>query len=790
MSAAITSKTGRPLPTPPRRTGRATWLGDLLSSVWFGVSLLVVLFLYCSIGSAVPQLRQQPYFEMTEFEWFHWWPFDLLIVLICLNITVVTIRRIPLRLVNAGVWMIHVGIITLAIGSVIYFTRKIEGDVPVFRRAVAMTAPDGTRAELVALPGASTSFQTSQGVYQVQVQSTHSDYTLLTGADKGRKTHAVTLMITPPAGEPFARQLLSGYPEYTEDVIPGKGRAIKTLGRALVDESFHAELEYVPATDFGVMSTWALYVREVGQAQWVERPIRGLPRYNDRIASRDWVVCDEKVALRPIDLEVPPSDQADALSEASVHVTGFLRYAELRQHWRDGGAQLNPRLELAVSGPHAQTQTFDLFAGSDSHNKLGGAIEFRWLPDASAVERLPTATESQLVFHVADPHAELTVPVTEQNVGQEAAWTDVDGTPFSFRITGVMDNFARPAGGTVSIALVELRDGEKTWTRIVADDPAATRDMPTMDGAAHAAGGGFLEPDPRIEIRYEPAGAPMIFAALPDGRLFVSAVVPGAEPLQRFVSIGEPISFDGAIQVTPTSLMLHAQADIKPYVVPLSARQRDARETFSMIRLEVTSGGTTQTQWVRYNEWALPGPEFGVGRLPYTPVVFRLRDGRQVEVLFSREREELPSPVILEEFELISHDGGFTGSNLTVRNWESHVRFLDGDQWSDEIKSLSVNDPTEDRGFWFFQSAWDAPPRNNLSGGMNYTILGVGNREGVHIQLLGCCVSVAGMIFAFYVKPIIKRRRREQAAARVGAADEMPVGNVEPEGVGEPVGVG
>ncbi len=791
MSAAITSDIGRTGSSSFRRTGPVIWIRDLFSSVWLGVALLVVLFVYCSIGSAVPTVRQRPFFEMTEFEWFHWWPFDLLIALICINITVVTVRKIPLRLVNAGVWMIHAGIITLAIGSVIYFTKKIEGDVPVFRRAIAMTAPDGARAELVALPGAKTSFSTSQGVYQAQVQSTHSDYTLLTGADKGKKTHAVTVMITPPAGEPFARQLLSGYPEYTEDVVPGKGRAIKTLGRALVDESFKAELEYVPATTFGVMSTWALYVREVGDNHWVERPIRGMPRYNDRIASRDWVISDEKInALRPMDIEVPPSDQPDALSDASVHVTGFLRYAELRQSWREGGAQLNPRLELMVSGPHAQAQTYDLFAGSASHNKLGGAIEFRWLPDASGVDRLPTASQSQLVFHVDDPHVELTVPVAEQIVGQDATWTDIEGSPFSFRITGVMDDFARPAGGTVSIAMVELTDGEKSWTRIVADDPAATRDMTSADGADHAAGGGFLDPDPRIEVTYEPAGAPMIFAALPDGRLFVSAVVPGAEPLQEFVKIGEPLSFDGSIQVTPTSLMLRAEADIKPYIVPESARQRDAREAASMIRLDVVSGGVTQTQWLRYNEWALPGPEFGVGRLPYMPVVFRLRDGRQVEVLFSREREELPSPVILEEFELISHDGGFTGSNLTVRNWESHVRFLAGDQWSDQIKSLSVNSPTEDRGFWFFQSAWDAPQRNNLTGGMNYTILGVGNREGVYTQLFGCCVSVAGMIFAFYVKPIIKRRRREQAAAKVEKADVMSVDNVEPKGVREPVGVG
>ncbi len=54
---------------------------------------------------------------------------------------------------------------------------------------------------------------------------------------------------------------------------------------------------------------------------------------------------------------------------------------------------------------------------------------------------------------------------------------------------------------------------------------------------------------------------------------------------------------------------------------------------------------------------------------------------------------------------------------------------------------------------------------------MNFTGLGIGNRHGVHMQLLGCCVAVAGMIFAFYVKPIIKRQRALQSRIRSSPAD-------------------
>ncbi|OUX03336.1 MAG: hypothetical protein CBD91_00265, partial [Phycisphaeraceae bacterium TMED231] len=126
-------------------------LFDLFSNVKFGILLLVLLFVYMSVGSAGvvypvhpnllhpdawthAQLRQWRNLEMTEFEWFHWWPFNLLMILLCVNMTVTTLRRIPLNTINLGVWMIHTGIITLSLASVYYFATKIEGDAPVARR--------------------------------------------------------------------------------------------------------------------------------------------------------------------------------------------------------------------------------------------------------------------------------------------------------------------------------------------------------------------------------------------------------------------------------------------------------------------------------------------------------------------------------------------------------------------------------------------------------------------------------------------------------------------------------
>ena len=79
----------QPEPSHPSRRGLIRGVFDLFSSVRFGIVLLVVLFLYMSVGSAGlvypihpnifhseawvhALIRQWRPFETTEFEWFHW----------------------------------------------------------------------------------------------------------------------------------------------------------------------------------------------------------------------------------------------------------------------------------------------------------------------------------------------------------------------------------------------------------------------------------------------------------------------------------------------------------------------------------------------------------------------------------------------------------------------------------------------------------------------------------------------------------------------------------------------
>lgn len=746
---------------------------DGFSNVWFGVFWAVLLFIYCSIGSALPHVRQLPALEMTEFEWFHWWPFNVLMVLFCTCLIITTLRRIPLRTVNYGVWTIHTGLIVLCAGSYYYFMTKVEGDAPVFRRRVKIEMPGlNEPAYLLALPGNEKSIAAGAAPWRFQVQSTDTEWPILSEEHKGQKAYAVNVAVQPPEGEGFVRQLLVGYPQYTEDVLPGKGRAIKSLGRKLVNEQLQLTLDYEPQEYFHQMDTWALFVRRVGEKEWTERPIDGLPRYHDRIGSRELVFTEpqDPTPLRAIDLPVPAGpSSADPLGDASVRVTGYLRYAQMQRRWREGGDRVNPVLQISVQTADPQRQSYELMAFDPAHNEaVDGNLRFLWLADSSKIDALPKDSRALVRIQVPESKVDIEVPIPPRSSG--APLTAIEGTPFSYRIVDTHDGLALAGRETpLSIAVVEVQTPEGTFRRWVADDPAHTRDLHGEGADPHAVDA--RPADPRFQMTYQPGSAPLLFAAHPGGLHFVFNG-PGGRAISRSVSQGESIEVVPGVSLRVDSYFSNAVADVRPYIVPPASRQRNAEETFAMIRLEIGSGANLQTRWLNFNQYTFEDEQYAYsGRFAFSPERFRLSSGKMAEVVFSRQRMKLPNPIALQDFALDTHLGGYSGSASTIRNYLSRLRFLREGQWTDPVE-IAVNSPTEFGGFWYFQSSWDRPSQNEPRGGMNYTGLGVGNRHGVHVQLAGCCLMVAGMLYAFYVKPVLKRRRQEQSRAKISADDD------------------
>lgn len=779
---------------------------DLFSSIWFGVILLTLLFIYCSIGSSgVPtqlwifdpaaweygHVRQWRGIELTEFEWFHWWPFDVLIALICANIIVSTIRRIPFNIINLGVWLIHGGIIVLAIGSVYYFSTKVEGDAPVHRRQVVISVPGMDEpVTMAAVPGNRIAVGRGEDGYLLQISGIDPNWELLSGEDKGKRAYKVSVRVQSKTGE-FIRELIANKPEYTQDLIRSNDpmqpftRAVNVIGKPLVDEALKLTLEYAPQEYFYLMDSRALYLREVGQTEWVQRPIKNLPRYNDYIASRDDVFQDPNDKSLPIyplrNVDVPPVDPNDPLPDVTFSVSRYLRYAfpDTRRRPAPDGP-LDPTVNVRLHTTTGESESYQLMAFHAGANMaLRGNLLFVWVDSAAALERLQRREEPAIRWTIPEADIDVVEPITQiASMNPNLEFKPIPGTDYSYRVEKFENNL-RIENREVSVAIVRIRTPQRTFDRWVFDDPSLSRDMALAEGLAQH--GAQLPLDERIVTQYMPGTHPpapiMVIAGPGEDDLAVMVTTSTGQPRFTPVKQGDEVPIVAGVQMTIDRYAARTVAETKPFVVPRERRDRNVREHLSIIRLDVpTVGGSTVSRWLQYHNYVFDRPEEVLRRSVYRPEVIRLADGREIEVIFSRARMKLPAPVVLEEFQVDTHIGGFTGRESSIMDWKSLVRFQNEDGTWGELKTVRVNNPVEHNGYWFYQAMWDPPDRGQRfegdpgSNGLNYTVLGVGNRNGVNIQLWGCCIAVFGMIYAFYVKPVIKRRRQQAVYSRVGAA--------------------
>ena len=788
---------------------------DVFSSVWTGIVLLVLLFIYSSIGSAglwLPvsvnifnfpdgwlqlHIRQYRGFEMTEFEWFHWWPFKTLIALICLTLVVTTLRRIPFKPINYGVWMIHTGIITLAIGSVWYFGTKIEGQAPILRRAVVIEVPGAAPVRLPAVPGNSVTVRSADRSYAFRIGEIDPSWEILSGDDAGKRAYAISVTVQ-DGQEFFVRQLLAGYPQYTEDMVrtdnpeQPMARAVKVLGKPLVNEDITLSLDYQPQKYFHVVDSWALYLREQGSSEWVQRPIEGLPRYNDYFADRShvWLPPDMAgVRPDPLDLLVEPLTD-DPYHNIDVRITSYLRYAFMDQRRSPGGSILDPTAVVVLRSSDGRTSRAELVALDPNQNSaLEGNLVFQWITTEEQLDTIMEVQAPALTISVPQASIEITEPVTQLSSGDpDTPFIPIEGSEFSYRVRFLQDGLTIAPGDVISVAAVEINGPDSSFLRWVCDDPRRTRDM-SMDVDAQT---GHMENqtlplDERIVMEYTPGHgpAPMTLIGGPEeSTLRLMTSFAGQEIRLQPIEIGSSIDLGAGVALVLTEYAPRPRIEVRPAIIPRSQRNRDAREQFSMIRAEVNYQGAMQAVWLPFHMFTFQDAGHSLPRMGFQPTVVHLPDGKHMELIFGRRRLELPAPVVLEDFVMDTHVGGFTGQAVSVLNWSSLIRFQTQDDWGEQLH-VSVNSPQEFGGFSYFQSQWDPPDPQSNYRGLNYTVLGVGNRHGVNVQLAGTCLAVLGMIYAFYIKPVIKRRRQQAVYARV-SAERAASKRAQPTGAPEP----
>ena len=750
----------------------ALTLIDLFTTVWFGIVTLILLFIYCSVGSsgapisfaiweptAWVNLREMRGLEMTEFEWFHWWPFKWLVAILCLNMSIVTIRKIKLNILTIGVWTIHSGVIVMVLGCMVYFSQKIEGDVLVSRRVVEIQVPGGKPVSMVATPANSIMIDgTSYTITDI-----NPSWELMSGDDAGALAYTVTVSVQGPE-QSFLRQLIADYPEYTEDIVQGDdpgqpmSRAKNTLGRALVDESLQMSLQYDAKDQFFVTQSGAIYLRELSKdgaplTPWIERPINNLPRFNDYIAGYDdiWFAGNTTPELHPLSIQVKPAESDPVASNFIVN--SYLRYAFMESRTTSGGEELFPTIWVTLQKGNEAVQSVEMYAFDPNSNTADSSLmTYRWLGSEEELYGLEKTLLPAINATIADTEHAIKLTPSEE-------FQQIGNSEYAYKIKSVQNNL-NIGGRVVSLAIVELRHGDKTWERWVFDNPSMNRDV--IEGAQHEhSSAKFI--DDEIKMTYSAGAAPItIVGGIEDNSYRLLTTINGDTPTSALLVVGEPFPLTEDVTITIDRAETRTFSDTRPMVVPAPQRDPSASNMYSMIRVIIPSNEGTVSTWLPYHHYAFESPKELVRRFQYKPTILNLPNGKNIEMMFSRQRRGLPTPVALKAFEVDSHLGGFTGSTSSILNWRSVVTFLDG---TDSALEVSVNDPKAYGDFWFFQSQWDPP--DNASQGLNYTVLGVGNRHGVFPMLLGCCLTVAGMIWAFYVKPMIKRKRQQSVYAEV-----------------------
>src|SRR5439155_14967439 len=118
---------------------------------------------------------------------------------------------------------------------------------------------------------------------------------------------------------------------------------------------------------------------------------------------------------------------------------------------------------------------------------------------------------------------------------------------------------------------------------------------------------------------------------------------------------------------------------------------------------------------------------------------------------------------------LIPYPGGDTSTRSLMLDFRSTLRVEDPTTGESSTEVAHMNNPVYfGSGSWlFFQAAYDGDERH-------WTILGVGNRPGVRIMILGCIMIVSGVLYAFYAKPIIIRRMKAKALANAASKRPKP----------------
>lgn len=725
-------------------------------------------------------IRRLPGLEMSELEFYSWWPLRAMLFLFICNMVVATARRIEFCFKNIGVLTVHTGIVTIALGSIYYAGLKREGDTILFSGTPAANGePTPGRPQ-------STFFDNTEVALYVRQDGLWEQRPM-----KGvpRYNH-YNLAAAGPAGGVTAWEASGRIPPWHGD--PGAGRDGRGAG----------------VLNIPVPSRLARLASETGIPPPVDPDIRfrivGYATYAE--PAEDWVR-SSVATLRGL------HDRPNPLR--IVHLI-----SELPEHVELGEARPTFSFVLLPARPAKRISDAGVFAIEYTE----GMSEQRWR-DLSAP--IPLHAEHALVIEVpgwSAPDAEEegakgfrevypVVPGARLAVGKTGYLVEVreilPQPPFPIITEGYKDS-----SSSVVVVRVTTPEGTNFERFIYHRFPEINQDI--LEGGEEHAMPLRRDADPAIRIGYIDATRIQVYlddvAATEDAPARTRSIVrrPGA-PVVANDELGPDSflrNFVPQLSMRVAARWAHAEPLERPSPIPEMQRERDniGNHNKAMLGVEVSladygapaQGGAaawSSVVWLPFTKY------LGVGL--GTERIVRLPDGREVELAFGRRQYPLPGfDLQLLDFKMIPYD-----HRGAPRDYQSLLRVVPsrGGEGTFEtfVHVASLNAPlqapfswTEERGlltniagrvraglspnqYKFSQAGWDAEGwRRTQAQADNgqlprayaaFTILQVGNNPGIHVIALGAIMMGVGIPWAFYVKPWLVRRERKRIQAQVKA---------------------
>lgn len=691
-------------------------------------------------------LRRLPGLEMSELEFYGWWPLRVVLLAFVTNMIVATVRRIEFSFRNLGVLTVHTGIVLISLGSVYYHRLKLEGDT------LLLAGPLDASGEPTPGPPQDRFYDNTRLSLYVQ-------------------EHGV-----------WMARPLTDVPRYNDYGLwkigePGDVSAWTSSGRP-------APWNVEPARELDLPVPAAAPAETTDRGASVDLRVVGYANYADPVTDylkRDPGAGDPGAGLRPLRVV----QLITAIPDARGKVTDDPAFV----------------FTLAPAEPARRVSDASSFAIEYTGGASLGMTPERWR-DLS--ETVPGGTSNALVVDIpgAKFHGVYAVKVGDQitlgDTGYRLSVSDLaERPPFPIITEGY-----RGAESSVAIVRVTPPSGAPFDRWVYHRFPEISQDM--LSELNERGMPKRRDADPAIRIGYIDCRAVQVYFDEPQGMGGpVRAIVrlPGGA-----VKVIDALGADGLVREIVPKVSLRvaerwtsSETVERPSPVPDDQREKAMIGTHerSMLGVEVRSSVAgrdwRKVVWLPFTKYM----SMGMG----TERSVTLPDGREVMLAFGRRQNRLPGFVVeLLDFEMIAreHRGPPKDFRSTLRvmpadfggaDFEGYVHTTSLNEplqapflWSD-ARGLLANvlgtlrsrlDPTQ---FKFSQAGWDqqgwmqsqalADQGKVKRPTANFTILQVGNSPGIHVIALGGILMGVGIPWAFYIKPWMARHEKQRIQERL-----------------------